>query len=327
MRLISLKSGVILAAVMALPALAMASKAEDARRVLGLSGVYPMVNPNPAEANHTFPSMNVFATSADFTFTPFDVSGAPAGSYNYIDITMDWQASSGGPWSTEALFSLVDSTGFNTIHKYFLTPFAGAADDENPVTLTYSGYLSVPYNGGDPLELVSLQAYDPSDANWNNFSMTISQAADPTAPAAISAMQGGQLAGSIDAMGEIDYYKFDYDGGALSLNTTGSAVFDTMLVLYSAGGGISGFNDDIDFAGNNWLSEIILEPGDLPAGEYYLGVMTWGEGNTFDDGFIAFSDGEETGGYVVNGISMVVPEPTTLAVLSSLGLIALRRRR
>jgi len=292
-----------------------------------LSGVYPMFNPNPAEANHTFPSMNVFATSADFTFTPFDVSGAPAGSYNYIDITMDWQASSGGPWSTEALFSLVDSTGFNTIHKYFLTPFAGAADDENPVTLTYSGYLSVPYNGGDPLELVSLQAYDPSDANWNNFSMTISQAADPTAPAAISAMQGGQLAGSIDAMGEIDYYKFDYDGGALSLNTTGSAVFDTMLVLYSAGGGISGFNDDIDFAGNNWLSEIILEPGDLPAGEYYLGVMTWGEGNTFDDGFIAFSDGEETGGYVVNGISMVVPEPTTLAVLSSLGLIALRRRR
>src|SRR5688572_10974508 len=114
MRSISMKSGVILAAVLALPAWAMAAKTEDTRQILGLSSVYPSVNPTPAEASHAFPGMNVYATSADFTFTPFDVSGAPAGSYNYIDISMDWQADGGGPWSSEALFSLVDSNGINT---------------------------------------------------------------------------------------------------------------------------------------------------------------------------------------------------------------------
>lgn len=327
MRLISMKSGVAFTGLaLALPALALATKTQDTRQILGTSSLYPVVSTTPVEANHTFPNMNVFATSADFTFTPFDVSSVPAGSYNYIDITMDWEANSGGPYSTEALFSLVDSDGFNTIHKYFLTPFAGAFDDDLPATLTYSGYLSVPYNGGDALSLVSFQAYDPSDANWNNFSMTISQADAPVAPAATSAMQGGSLSGSLDAMGEIDFYKFNYDGGALSLNTTGSAIMDTMLVLYNASGGIYGFNDDIDFDGGNWLSEIALEAGDIPAGEYYLGVMTWGDENNFDDGFFALSNGEETGGYVINGLSMVVPEPTTLAALASLGALALRRR-
>jgi hypothetical protein len=143
----------------------------------------------------------------------------------------------------------------------------------------------------------------------------------PTPPASIAAMSGGSISTTL-AAGEIKWYSFTWAGGAISLDTEGTALSpdnDTEIALYDPATGALIATDDDSGTGN-----LSLLAGTLDAGNYLLAVG--GYNSTFAGAFGASSISTNVGSLTINGLSVAAPEPTTLAALA-LGGVFLRRRR
>jgi hypothetical protein len=113
---------------------------------------------------------------------------------------------------------------------------------------------------------------------------------------------GGNLTGTLNAIGEIDWYSFSHSGGSFSVNTNGSTLSgnnDTEIGLFDSNGNFVASDDD---SGIGALS--LLTQSDLPAGIYYLAFGGWDL--SFADGFIARASGasRDTGNYIINGLTL-----------------------
>jgi hypothetical protein len=153
-----------------------------------------------------------------------------------------------------------------------------------------------------------------------SFDLTLSEFIPPTPPPATDVVldAAGSVSTSV-AADEILFYEFVFDGTTGTIDTFGSD-FDTELGLFDVSGALVANNDD---AGGTLQSELILDG--FAAGTYYLAVG--GFNTEFDDGFSAVPGafGSDGGSLILNGV--VIPEPTSLALLGMGGLAALRRRR
>ncbi|HEY7089573.1 MAG TPA: choice-of-anchor E domain-containing protein [Tepidisphaeraceae bacterium] len=132
----------------------------------------------------------------------------------------------------------------------------------------------------------------------------------------------------------VDWYQFDYAGGALTIDTLGTRLFDefgfeqddTEMALYSSTGARLQQNDDIDTAGGNFLSRLSFTNGSLAPGRYFLAVGAFN--STFNaTNFGASSSSGLTGTYQVNLNGTPVPEPTTAMLATALLAAVCRRRR
>lgn len=285
---------------------------------------------NPAEANFTFPSFSNLV--GDMIITN-ELTGAPAGVYTSYNVTVDWSANAGDPWSSEGIWAFVSDTAVDpNTSTFYADPGSApnAAGNGDPVTLAWNGFMDTPYNGGDPLHFAQLQLFTGSSANWDNISITIGTDM-PTAPLATQTYLGGSLSAPLAAE-QIQWYKFDYSGsGAIALDTMGSDLTpnsgafedDTEMALFSSTGGLIDLNDDIDFSGGILTSALSFGDGELPAGTYYLAVG--GFNSVFAGAFGVSSTSISTGTIMLNGLS--IPEPTTLGALAAFATLALCRRK
>jgi hypothetical protein len=286
------------------------------------------------------------ARADEYTFSPFnllnvpsplsnassvELTGATAGfTFSKYTVSFDWTAGPGDPWSNEAVWALADTPITAPTNFLYADPgnAPNSANSGNPVTLAWSGFLDAPYQGGDPLHFWFGQAYPGSTANWSNITITLSTDV-PTPPPATLIFDGSSNVSSLVA-GEIQWFKFDYVGGPLVIDTLGSNLSpsnDTEIALYSALGGLIDTNDDIDLFGGNLLSELSFADGDLAPGEYYIAVGAFN--SSFSGGFTATSSSSNTGQFLLNINAVAAPEPGTFALLGLGGfcLLAARRRR
>jgi hypothetical protein len=293
-------------------------------------------------------------TSLSHTFSPFNkvvdnqsavtgldpefqaLAGAPAGTYTGYTVTVDWSAIAGDPWSEEAIWAFADTNSLATATTFYADPGVAvdATNNGSPVSLAWEGFFDVPYAGGDPLFMLLAQTFSGSSANWNNVSIEINDNV-PVIPPSIPAIQNNAATTTLPlSAGEVKWLSFNYSGsGIITIDTVGSSLTstdpqdfadDTEIALYSSLGTLIDTNDDIDFAGGVYQSELFFASGELPAGTYYLAVTGWPAG--FGPAFGASSTSVHSGSLVLNGISLI-PEPTTLGLIAAAGMILGRRRR
>jgi len=328
----SFRSLIVASAVLAAPALALAGTTPSIGK--GVNRVNPLNTGTGAHVNLPIMGSDAVYSPAPFTQTVTGpttsansllLTGIPAGTYGQFSVTVNWGGSVGNAWSNEAIWALADAP-LATALTFYADPGPSpvAASTPSPRTLTWTGLFDTAYTApanGD-LYFLSAQSFGGSSAVWSNVTITLSEAPPVVPPVSTPAMVGGSLTGSL-ATGEIDWYKFSFAGGALTLDTEGSLLApsnDTELFLYNATGGLVASDDDM---GSGFLSLISLP--NAAAGDYYLAVG--GFNSVGVGGFGVTSTSPNSGSYVVNGLTVVIPEPTTLAAIAGMGLVALRRRR
>lgn len=267
---------------------------------------------------------------------PFETAiPAPGVNPTKAVFSTDWVAGGGDPWSNEAIWAVTDAP-LNTATDFYFD-FGSAPNSASSgasTTLNWAGYRGgydpLPDISGNALNFIAGQAFDFSDAFWNNSVLTLS---DDVAAAPSSFIDLGAVAGEFEPF---------------SIDTFGSGM-DTELGFFNHAGGLAEANDD---AGGGLESELLV-PG-LPAGDYFFNVggfnTNYGEG-----GFEALvgSSGSDGGDFVINISSLalpsalrsqayagtldadtnqffritIVPTPGTAAILGVVGLAGIRRRR
>lgn len=239
----------------------------------------------------------------------------------------------GSSWRDELVLSTNQSSDSGAAGTFW---DHSPSSDGSPGNYTGSGAFTNPSNqfSSGPFQLLAdgqllVYVYDSfNDAgqdaliNSGTLRVTYSDSAPPppTPPTSVAAVAGGSLSSTLTP-GEVEWYSFSWAGGAINLNTEGSLLApdnDTEIGIYDAVTGALIASDDD--SGTDALS---LLAGDLAAGNYLLAVGAFN--TTFGGGFGATSTSANTGLVIVNGIS-IVPEPTSLAVLGLVGLVARRRR-
>lgn len=252
-----------------------------------------------------------------------NITGQLSGSgYNRVQVSVDWSAGSGGPWSNEAIWALTDNDINNAV-VFYADPGSApnSAGNGNAVTLQWDVLAPfAPFGNATPLWFLSLQTFAGSNANWNNVSATFStfQAVQPS-----SFLNLGTVATDQDT--------FD-------IATFGSD-FDTEIGLFDSFGALIANDDDGGVGLDSLLSGL-----QLPAGQYFLSVSGFNT-NFNNSGFGAVPTATSAGGTIagnVNGVALsgsvgtggqqwyrfdVVPAPSALALFGLGGLAAARRRR
>ncbi|MEL7473612.1 MAG: hypothetical protein AAGK04_09870 [Planctomycetota bacterium] len=269
-------------------------------------------------------------------------AGIPAANYTSFSVSTDWVAGGGNPFSTESIWAFTDAAFAPGVDDPALFTFyadPGVSPDAvgsgDPVTLTWSGFLSPNYQGGDPLFFNALQTFGGSDATWNNVDITLGFDAI-TAPEAIALGSNPNSMTNVPLnQAEITWFTFDVEDGAgaldWSISTDGSTntggAFgddDTELALYDAAGNVIATNDDEDFGGGILTS--LIESGGTGAladGTYFIAAGAFN--SVFNDAFDATSDSTAVGNTKLT-VSFV-PAPAAAAMLGLGGLVATRRRR
>ena len=281
-------------------------------------------------------SSAVHAQTATFNLGTFTVDdnpdvgdiplSVPAGTYTSYTFSTDWSSLTGGAQSVNAIWAITDAP-LATATTFYADPglAPNSAPDTTSRTLNWSGFLDTSITS-PPSDyfLLNLQAVTGTSAQWANTVLTLG-VDTPTAPASTPAMEGGSITTTL-AAGEVQFYSFVASGGALTIDTEGSSLAtsnDTELGLYDSNGVLVDTDDD---GGTSLLSLLTFAPGELTAGEtYYLAAGAFN--TTYGGAFNATSTSTNTGTLVINGVSLAVPEPTSLALLGLGGLAALRRRR
>ena len=140
---------------------------------------------------------------------------------------------------------------------------------------------------------------------------------------------GGSLIvdGVID-VADVDYFSFTLDDDAslsifAAFSTTGGG--DGVMQLLTAGGDVIAFDD-----GSGFGLMPALQIMDLSAGDYAIALSGFGDVDAFSVDSDELADGlghDENFGYKLSIGFSVVPNPSSLALLSMGGLVATRRRR
>lgn len=288
-------------------------------------------------AAYTFPTFTTEANS-DLVFTTLNTSAVPAGTYNYVSISLDWAAGPGDPWSNEAQFAL-SSDQVPTIVHNFLTGFVGSGANGNPTTLTYSGFLDADYLGGNPLEFVAYQSFTGSSATWSNVSLTIDYVEPP--PVFTTTFSG-------DTTGGPTYNRPTAGGSGLS--TVGTDVAYEVIPFYVTADGLY----DIEIIPTGDLDSILfLHEGSFdpldPLASYFDGTDAGfeGEGELLEGeplvtgvqyyivvaGYYNVGEDFSVGGFdgIISGpatpVLGVIPEPSSLGLLLATFPLMTRRRR
>ena len=283
-------------------------------------------------------SVNLGSLFVDDLGVSVDLIGGaiPAASYTSYSVSLDWVAGAGGPWQNEAIWAFTDVAFFpsGTPSAWYADPGASpdAASSGSPATLTWSGYLSPNYMGGDSLWFNALQTYTGSDAMWNNIQIDLGFDT-VTAPTAMNlGTNPNTTVSQALGAGEVQWFSFDLTDGAgssawsLSLagstNTGGSfGDNDTEIGLYDALGTLIASNDDV---GGGDLTSLLdsVGVGSLADGTYY--IAAGGFNTTFNDFFDVTSTSTAVGTNVLT--ATFVPAPGSLALLGLAGLSVRRRR-
>ncbi|MFG0305486.1 MAG: hypothetical protein ACF8Q5_04655 [Phycisphaerales bacterium JB040] len=298
-----------------------------------------------AQANFSLGSFNVDDFGVDIDLNGGSVA---AGTYTSYTVSVDWTAGVGGPWSSEAIWALTDDGVFSGFPSVFYAdpgPAGNAANDGNPVTLTWSGQFQQQnvevglagqnYEGGDPLFFNALQTFAGSSATWSNVEVTLgfdstaaqtfseSFATGTTATGAMWDRPVGVGPG-ISGLGPVMYQRKEfqvdqtgvYDLASITPNHDGylhiyEGSFNPNFQLTNLLGG----GDDGAILG---LGSSVVEGLTLTAGQTYVAVVS------------GFALGEE-GRYSLNALGpgnvFIVPAPAGVAMLGLGGLLATRRRR
>jgi hypothetical protein len=248
-------------------------------------------------------SLTVTNTSAAGLEPSFQlITGIPAGIYGSYTVSVDWGGSVGDAWSSEAIWAFTDAPTLTPTPIFYADPGASpdSFDDALPETLTWSGAFDINYDTtAGPLYFLAAQAFAPTSAQWNSITITLdAPLGPPTPPVAVNATVGGSFTSTLGA-GEVEWYKFDYAGGDLVIDTEGSTLSDndTELGLYNSAGALVASDDD---GGSGFLS--LLVAVGLPADTYYLAVSGWS--TIHSNRFEANSTSTITGTVQVNGLSL-----------------------
>ncbi len=285
---------------------------------------------------HAFPSFNQVVFN-DPTIPGLDpetvpLMGAPAGTYYSYTVSVQWSALAGDPYSAEAVWAMTENANINSSIRAYADPGGAPNGVFNglPVTLQWNHFLTLPYFGGDPLHFHMAQQFSGSSANWDNITITLTDSVPlPAAPASTPTVIGSSLTAPL-AAGQVLWLQFDYSGGALNIDTLGTTIGgnplqnDTEIALFSVTGGLIINEDDIDYAGGNFLSAISLPDGAIPPGTYWLAVSGFNTVYDQHTPFFASSSSGYSGTVQVNGIS--IPEPACIGLIGLGGLMFLQRR-
>jgi hypothetical protein len=261
---------------------------------------------------------NLSATSTNQSIALAPLPGP--GPWTSFTLTTDWVAGGGGPWSSEASFSLFN--GLATVVPAS-APSSGAANNGVSTTLTWTG-LFAPVASGTSLDFRFRQTFSGSTATWNNTVLTFGTLT-PTLPSNVFNL------GSINP------------AGPLTIQSIGAAN-DTVIGLWNSSGVLLETDDD---DGPGALSLINQTLG---LGTYYVGMVEYGNSVTGGAGFgytmvggnaaitngLSVGDGTTTlsspgESIAVGGVQWysftVVPTPGAAALLGLGGLAVARRRR
>jgi len=270
-------------------------------------------------------------------------AGIPAGNYTSFSVSADWVAGAGNPFSTEAIWAFTDAA-FDPVNDdpnlftFYADPGPSpdALGSGAPVTLTWNGFLSPNYQGGDSLWFNALQTFGGSDAVWGNVDITLGFDT-VTAPASTPlGTNPDTMVNQPIAESEVQWFSFDVAGGAgaldWSISTAGSTntggTFgddDTELGLYDAAGNLIATNDDEDFFADILTSRLDSDGlGALADGTYYIAVGNFN--TTFGAAGFDVSSTSTAVGNTKLTVSFI-PAPASLAMLGLGGLAAARRRR
>ncbi len=270
-------------------------------------------------------------------------AGIPAGNYTSFSVSVDWVAGGGNPFSNEGIWAFTDAAftpGVSdpALFTFYADPGVSpdATSDGSSRTLTWDGFLSPSYQGGDSLWFNALQTFGGSNAFWNNVNITLGfdTVSPPSTQANLGTNPSTTFSGPIGT-GEVQFFEFELTGGAgsqpWSIDTFGSTNTggsfgpdDTEIGLYDANGNLIATNDDADFFNDILTSELTSDSvGALADGTYYIAV---GNFNTvFGPAFDVTSTSTASGTNVLN--VNFIPAPASAALLGLGGLAAARRRR
>ena len=138
--------------------------------------------------SYTFPSINFANVTTTEQLLALNVAGAPNSVFDQYTLTVNWSNITPPPndaFSNEARMRLLSGATplvGGATSTSGVAAASGAASNSNPTTLTWTGDLNAPYTGGQPLSVGARQTFGGSAANWNNVSLTVSQAVIPTGP-------------------------------------------------------------------------------------------------------------------------------------------------
>lgn len=287
-------------------------------KVFIVGGLLTAAFPAAAQFTLSGTDVNSWGAFGDANNGTFSGSyGGPSTVFSNLRVTGTLNAVAPGTWGEDSVFDFTntgDSSFFQFRPELLDAEYTSLSVDRSVETMIW-------VNSGANFLATAFETFDDdsagNDAVWANVSATMS--------GSVSSTGLGTLANSF------------------TIHTRASD-FDTQLAIYAADGTLVAFNDDIDFAGGNYQSEIVASG--LADGDYYLvagGYSTAmsdryvvaGFGSDTEFGFLDMAlDGSSIGSgalgsnelQVYNFTVGVVPEPATMSALA-LGFAALLRRR
>ncbi len=113
-----------------------------------------------------------------------NTAGISSGFYDSFEVTADWAAGGGNPWSTEAELEIVIAAGSTIVDP----PTSGGANDGNATTLIFSGDFAGIYDPDTDgaLDVIFDQSFGGSDADWSNIQVTIFEAPTCITPSSLA---------------------------------------------------------------------------------------------------------------------------------------------
>lgn len=297
----------------------------------------------PASAQFTFPlDVTNYAvdSSADVNVSFNDLAnsaGVPSGTYGAFEVTADWTATAGIPWSSEADLSFNTAAGSVFVDP----PTSGASSTTNPATIVFADSLAGPYDpdldGTLSIDLGQSFGTAPSDVtNWTNISVTLLPP-PVVSDLGVKILDDGFYNRTVltDVTGD----QHPYDVNPFQVDTTGNydiqadwfdpnaaGSFDGYLLLFDApfdgvdDSGAIAFDDDFGGTGASKIESVALT-----AGTTYYALSTTFSGTAF-----AGVSNLQAANLVITGpgSAIKIPEPAagSLLLLSLLGMAMYRRR-